>query len=41
MRPIELDLIRQEEAIIRQQAQENTQLQQVDPTLVEQSTPEE
>jgi hypothetical protein len=40
MGPLELDLIRQEEAAARQQAQENTQLQQVDPTLVEQSTPE-
>ena len=40
MGPLELDLIRQEEAAARQQAQENTQLQQVDPTIVEQSTPE-
>jgi len=40
MGPLELDLIRQEEAAVRQQAQENTQLQQVDPTIVEQSTPE-
>jgi len=40
MGPLEIDLIRQEEAIARQQAQENTQLQQVDSTIVEQSTPE-
>ena len=41
MGPLELDLIRQEEATARQQAQENTQLQQVDSTIVEQSIPEE
>jgi hypothetical protein len=41
MGPLELDLIRQEEAAARQQAQENTQLQQVDSTIVEQSIPEE
>jgi hypothetical protein len=41
MGPLELELIRQEEAIVRQQAQENTQLQQIDFTIVEQSTPEE
>jgi hypothetical protein len=39
MGPLELELIRQEEAAARQQAQENTQLQQVDPTLIEQNTP--
>jgi hypothetical protein len=41
MGPLELDLIRQEEAAARQQAQENTQLQQVDSTIVEQSIPDE
>ena len=41
MGPLELDLIRQEEATARQQAQENTQLQQVDSTIVEQNIPEE
>jgi len=41
MGPLELDLIRQEEAAARQQAQENTQLQQVDSTIVEQNIPEE
>jgi len=41
MGPLELDLIRQEEAAARQQAQENTQLQQVDLTIIEQNIPEE
>jgi hypothetical protein len=41
MGPLELELIRQEEAIVRQQAQENIQLQQVDSTIVEQNIPEE
>lgn len=41
MGPLELDLIRQEAAAARQQAQDNTQLQQVDPTIVEQSIPKE
>jgi hypothetical protein len=41
MGPLELDLIRQEEAAARQQAQENTLLQQVDSTIIEQSIPEE
>jgi hypothetical protein len=38
--PQQIEQTRQEEASTRQQAQENTQLQQVDPTLVEQSIPE-
>jgi hypothetical protein len=41
MGPLELNLIRQEKAAARQQAQENTQLQQVDSTIVEQNIPEE
>jgi hypothetical protein len=41
MGPLELDLIRQEEAAARQQSQENTILQQVDSTIIEQSIPEE
>ena len=39
--PQQIEQTRQKEAATRQQAQENTQLQQVDPTIVEQSTPEE
>jgi hypothetical protein len=39
MGPLELETLRQEEAAARQQAQENIQLQQVDPTIVEQNTP--
>ena len=39
--PQQIEQQRQKEAAARQQAQENTQLQQVDPTIVEQSTPEE
>jgi len=39
--PQQIEQTRQEEAVNRQQAQENTQLQQVDPAIVEQSTPEE
>ena len=39
--PQQIEQTRQEEAATRQQAQENTQLQQVDSTIVEQSTPEE
>ena len=39
--PQQIEQTRQEEAVARQQAQENTQLQQVDPAIVEQSTPEE
>lgn len=39
--PQQIEQTRQEEASTRQQAQENTQLQQVDPTLIEQNTPAE
>ena len=39
--PQQIEQTRQEEAIVRQQTQENTQLQQIDPTIIEQSTPEE
>jgi hypothetical protein len=38
--PQQIEQTRQEEASARQQAQENTQLQQTDSTIVEQSTPE-
>ena len=37
--PFQIEQTRQKEAATRQQAQENTQLQQVDSTIVEQSTP--
>jgi len=39
--PPQIEQKRQEEAVTRQQAQENTQLQQVDSTIVEQNTPKE
>ena len=39
--PQQIEQTRQKEAATRQQAQENTQLQQIDPTIIEQSTPEE
>lgn len=38
--PQQIEQTRQEEAAARQQSQENTQLQQVDSAIVEQSTPE-
>lgn len=41
MGPRDLEILRQAEAFKRQQTQDNTQLQQVDPTIVEQSIPEE
>jgi len=41
MGPLELETLRQEEAAARQQAQENTQLQQVDPKIIEDSIPQE
>jgi len=37
--PQQTEQVRQKEAASRQQAQSNTQLQQVDPTIVEQNTP--
>ena len=40
MGPLELDLMRQEEAAARQQAQQNTELQQIDPTIIEQNIPD-
>ena len=40
MGPLDLEILRQEEAATRQQAQDLTQLQQVDPIIVEQNTPE-
>ena len=40
MRPLELELMRQEEAAARQQAQQNTELQQIDPAVVEQNIPD-
>lgn len=39
MGPLELELMRQEEAAARQQAQQNTELQQINPTIVEQNIP--
>jgi hypothetical protein len=40
MGPLDLEILRQEEAATRQQAQDLTQLQQVDPIIVKQNTPE-
>ena len=41
MGPLDLELTRQEEAATRQQAQQNTELQQIPESVIKDSTPEQ
>ena len=41
MGPLDLELTRQEEAAARQQAQQNTELQQIPESVIKDSTPEQ